>query len=360
MPTLDAANISFNLLKIVGGDGITVGPDPARRGAAGAHPHADGDGAPHRQHDRARGGRRAGAGEAVDGALVVIDRFHHLFIRPADFERSLAFYRDTLGWSVTETWGGDGEARGAILSGGGMKVVIAERPRPRTATAPRARRAPRHPRHRRALQARCPRATHVVTTPRAHALGHALVRGARSRRQPDRLRGSARVAEILRSTLAPLRGASPRLPRALPEPATIGVCALSGRVDEAEPRARRRLPAGPRATASSCPEETLHAWRYFAGTDDERLEGFHDAGGRSRRSTSSSPRAAATGSRASCIASTGTASRRAARRSWASATSPRSTWRPTPARTSSPSTGRCSPSTSATASPTTSRSSTSG
>ena len=54
------------------------------------------------------------------------DRFHHLFFRTADFERSLAFYRDTLGWSVTETWGGNGEARGAILSGGGIKVVIAE------------------------------------------------------------------------------------------------------------------------------------------------------------------------------------------------------------------------------------------
>ena len=26
MPTLDAANISFNLLKVVGGAGITVGP----------------------------------------------------------------------------------------------------------------------------------------------------------------------------------------------------------------------------------------------------------------------------------------------------------------------------------------------
>lgn len=54
------------------------------------------------------------------------DRFHHLFFRTADFERSLAFYRGTLGWSVTRTWGGDGEARGAILSGGGIKVVIAE------------------------------------------------------------------------------------------------------------------------------------------------------------------------------------------------------------------------------------------
>ena len=54
------------------------------------------------------------------------DRFHHIFIRPADFERSLAFYRDTLGWDVTETWGDAKEGRGAILSGGGMKVVIAE------------------------------------------------------------------------------------------------------------------------------------------------------------------------------------------------------------------------------------------
>ena len=54
------------------------------------------------------------------------DRFHHIFIRPADFERSVAFYRDTLGWDVTETWGNEKEGRGAILSGGGMKVVIAE------------------------------------------------------------------------------------------------------------------------------------------------------------------------------------------------------------------------------------------
>ncbi len=54
------------------------------------------------------------------------DRFHHLFIRPEDFKRSLEFYRDVLGWQVTDSWGGDGEDRGAILSGGGMKVVISE------------------------------------------------------------------------------------------------------------------------------------------------------------------------------------------------------------------------------------------
>ena len=55
------------------------------------------------------------------------DRFHHLFIQPADFDASLKFYRDTLGWSVTEQWGDEREGRGAILSGGGVKVVIAER-----------------------------------------------------------------------------------------------------------------------------------------------------------------------------------------------------------------------------------------
>ena len=56
------------------------------------------------------------------------DRFHHLFIRPADFGASLAFYRDVLGWSVMEDWGGNGKARGAMLSGGGIKVVLSERP----------------------------------------------------------------------------------------------------------------------------------------------------------------------------------------------------------------------------------------
>ena len=55
------------------------------------------------------------------------DRFHHLFICPEDFDASLAFYRDTLGWSVTDSWGDGKSDRGAILSGGGTKVVIAQR-----------------------------------------------------------------------------------------------------------------------------------------------------------------------------------------------------------------------------------------
>jgi Lactoylglutathione lyase and related lyases len=44
------------------------------------------------------------------------DRFHHLFIRPADYDASLAFYRDVLGWSIHDSWGGNGTGRGAVLS----------------------------------------------------------------------------------------------------------------------------------------------------------------------------------------------------------------------------------------------------
>ena len=57
----------------------------------------------------------------------MIDRFHHMFITPGDFEASLAFYRDVLGWTVSDTWGGKGTARGVSLSGGAMKIVLVER-----------------------------------------------------------------------------------------------------------------------------------------------------------------------------------------------------------------------------------------
>ena len=60
----------------------------------------------------------------------MIDRFHHLFIQPADFDASLAFYRDVLGWVVTENWGENGSRRGAILSGGGIEVVLVQRSEP--------------------------------------------------------------------------------------------------------------------------------------------------------------------------------------------------------------------------------------
>ena len=80
----------------------------------------------------------------------------------------------------------------------------------------------------------------------------------------------ARVA----ASSAPQRGTAPRLPRAVPEPATIGICGLSGRVDEVALAngANYLRELGHNVIVA---DETLHAWRYFAGTDDERLAGFH-------------------------------------------------------------------------------------
>ncbi len=54
------------------------------------------------------------------------ERFDHLFVQPAAFDASLAFYRDVLGWPVQTAWGGDGEPRGAWLGTEGMRIVIAE------------------------------------------------------------------------------------------------------------------------------------------------------------------------------------------------------------------------------------------
>ncbi len=55
------------------------------------------------------------------------DRFHHLVITATDFDASLAFYRDVLGWDVNESWGDKNAGRGAALSGGGMRVIVTER-----------------------------------------------------------------------------------------------------------------------------------------------------------------------------------------------------------------------------------------
>jgi len=54
------------------------------------------------------------------------DRFDHLFIAPSDFDRAVAFYRDSLGWTSIASWGGDGEPRGVVLNGGTIEIVLAE------------------------------------------------------------------------------------------------------------------------------------------------------------------------------------------------------------------------------------------
>jgi muramoyltetrapeptide carboxypeptidase len=66
----------------------------------------------------------------------------------------------------------------------------------------------------------------------------------------------------------------PRLPKPITEQTTIGICAPSGRVDEAAlKRGVHYLEdLGHRVIVTP---ETLHAWRYFAGSDEERVAGLH-------------------------------------------------------------------------------------
>ena len=61
------------------------------------------------------------------------DRFDHLSITAADFAKSLAFYRDVLGWTVLDEWPDRGSGRGAVLSGGGIRVLLSERDSPAAA-----------------------------------------------------------------------------------------------------------------------------------------------------------------------------------------------------------------------------------
>lgn len=65
-----------------------------------------------------------------------------------------------------------------------------------------------------------------------------------------------------------------RVPRRLPEPATIGISALSGRVDS-DLLARASAYVRDLGHRVVIPPQTENTWRYFAGTDDDRLEGFH-------------------------------------------------------------------------------------
>ena len=70
MPTIDAANIAFNLLKVAAGIGRDAGPDPARRRQGRAHPDAVRHRPPDRQHDRADGRGLDGAAAAVADLTV--------------------------------------------------------------------------------------------------------------------------------------------------------------------------------------------------------------------------------------------------------------------------------------------------
>jgi catechol 2,3-dioxygenase-like lactoylglutathione lyase family enzyme len=57
---------------------------------------------------------------------MLSDRFDHLFFSPRDFDKSRKFYCEILGWQVMSEWTDDHGKRGAILNGGGVRVVLAE------------------------------------------------------------------------------------------------------------------------------------------------------------------------------------------------------------------------------------------
>ncbi len=55
-----------------------------------------------------------------------MSQFDHIFIAPKNWEASLAFYKDNLGFEKVSSWGDQSEGRGAVLKSGGFTVVIAE------------------------------------------------------------------------------------------------------------------------------------------------------------------------------------------------------------------------------------------
>jgi predicted enzyme related to lactoylglutathione lyase len=56
-----------------------------------------------------------------------MDEFDHFFLSPSNFDRTLSFYADVLGWEITSSWGQRGSGRGAMLKSGRMQAVIAEK-----------------------------------------------------------------------------------------------------------------------------------------------------------------------------------------------------------------------------------------
>ncbi len=58
---------------------------------------------------------------------MIADRFDHLFISPRDYDASVAFYVEKLGWEVSETWQSEEGTRCCELSSSGVKLVLAER-----------------------------------------------------------------------------------------------------------------------------------------------------------------------------------------------------------------------------------------
>ncbi len=52
------------------------------------------------------------------------DRFDYLVFTPGDFQKSLAFYRDVLGWQMLDSLEGRSATHYAIFSGGGVRIML--------------------------------------------------------------------------------------------------------------------------------------------------------------------------------------------------------------------------------------------
>lgn len=61
---------------------------------------------------------------------------HHVALRTADFDRSLAFYTDTLGCAPQMLWGDPGKRAVMLDVGDGNYIEVFERPEPATESVP--------------------------------------------------------------------------------------------------------------------------------------------------------------------------------------------------------------------------------
>ena len=55
-----------------------------------------------------------------------MSKFDHIFIAPKDWDASLQFYQNKLGYEEVSSWGDKSEGRGSVLKMGSFTVVIAE------------------------------------------------------------------------------------------------------------------------------------------------------------------------------------------------------------------------------------------
>ncbi len=52
--------------------------------------------------------------------------FDHIFIAPKNWDASLSFYKNNLGFNLITSWGEKSTGRGAVLKNGSFTIVIAE------------------------------------------------------------------------------------------------------------------------------------------------------------------------------------------------------------------------------------------